>query len=772
MSETRMSNMDLNIIPLHRQAASNRSSLPGLHIANPSRKTSRSRRSDHLILLASFNVPAFSDDRLAELLTRLEGMYYEKTGSTTSAMRELIEDLNNLILNLNLKHAGSRPQVMGGIGVIVVRSGHLFLAQTGPGHLFALLPGKVDYIHDEKMSGRGLGISRTPQIFYAQMLLEPGNRILFSTSLPETWDADTFTQAYTNPLNKAQQRFLEDAGEVLKGIYIEVAEGPGNVNLIKPESMQEQTKVTKPEPAPQTTPPMMPEEEKAEPEPQPEPERQATPPAPRHTQSPGRASLPPLEMEDQSAVQTLDLDDDARMFEPISELTRGEETHTPGKSRQRAAGKISSGWQNAWKGLRSFGQGFLRRLQGLMKRMVPGDELIKIPTSYMAFIAVAVPLLVVTVAALVYAQVGRNQQYDAYFSQAETMASAAAAETDANIQRTAWQNTITLVEKAQEYLITDEAEALRKQAVSALDAMDNITRLELQPAISGSLVNSVRIRQMVATSRDVYMLDIHSDSVMRAWLAGTRYEMDSDFHCGAGQYGSIIVQDLIDIALLPENPDEAVLVAMDRAGNLLYCYEDKLPVAISLTPPDSYWGKPIGITVENDQLYVLDEQLNMVWFYEATDTSYQFREAPFFFFTEEVPNMTDTIDFAIDKEQLYMLYLNGQTTTCTYTGLEEAPTTCTSPTLYNDSRPGRQSGPTVRDAVFYQLLHTQRPEPSLYYLDPKDQSIYQFSLKLNLVQQYRPDMDLEGEFITAFTVSPTKTIFLALENEVYLAYLP
>ncbi|MEJ2512536.1 MAG: hypothetical protein P8Y72_13180 [Anaerolineales bacterium] len=774
MSETRMSNIDLNIIPLHRQAAKNLDSLPGLHTANPSRKTSRSRRSDQLILMLSFNVPAFSDDRLAELLTRLENMYYEKTGSTTSAMRELIEDLNNLILNLNLRYAGNRPQVTGSIGVIVVRSGHLFLAQTGPGHLFALLPGKVDYLHDEKITTRGLGISRTPQVYYAQMPLDPGNKILFSTSLPESWDANTFTQAYTNPLKKAQQRFLEDSGEELEGFMIEVTEGSGDINLIQPDTVEKQPQPAPSKPVEQTPPAMesMEEEQKPASKPQPLPEVQKTPPAAPRSGQTGRASLPPQQLEQLSDSSGMGPVVSTDAEDTITEYIREEEAPGRSKKQRRTALNLAPALLNGLKRIQGVGQGALRGLKNLLKRMVPGDELIKIPTSYMAFMAVAVPLLVVTVAALVYAQVGRNQQYNAYFSQAETLASAAAAETDANAQRTAWQNTIALVEKAQEYLITDEAESLHKQAVSALDALDNITRLELQPAISGVLANSVRIRQIVATSRDAYMLDIQSDSVLRAWLAGTRYEMDSDFRCGAGQYGSIIVQDLIDISLLPENPDEAVLVAMDKAGNLLYCYEDKLPVAISLIPPDSFWGKPIGITVENDRLYVLDEQLNMVWFYESTDNNYQFREAPYFFFTEEVPNMTDTIDFAIDKEQLYLLYLNGQTTTCTYTGLEEAPTTCTSPTIYNDTRPGRQSGPTVRDAVFYQIQHTQRPEPSLYYLDPKDQSIYQFSLKLNLVQQYRPDIDLGDKFITAFAVSPTKAIFLALENEVYLAYLP
>ncbi|MEJ2225608.1 MAG: hypothetical protein P8X49_10795, partial [Syntrophobacterales bacterium] len=82
-----MANIDLNILSLHRQAGQNQSRLPGLHIAEAPRGASRSRRSDRLILLLSFNIPAFSDERQAELLARLDELYYEKAGSTTMAMR-------------------------------------------------------------------------------------------------------------------------------------------------------------------------------------------------------------------------------------------------------------------------------------------------------------------------------------------------------------------------------------------------------------------------------------------------------------------------------------------------------------------------------------------------------------------------------------------------------------------------------------------------------------------------------------------------------------
>ena len=766
-----MADTDLKVIPLYRQAGRDQAALPGLHITDPPRRASRSRKADRLILLLSFDVPAFSDERLADLLTRLEGIYFQKTGSTTSAMKELIEDLNNLILNLNLKNAGKRPQVTGTIGVIVVRGDLLFLAQCGPGHPFGLVPGKVDYLQDENLAMRGLGSSRTPTVYYSQMQFTTGDKFLFSTTLPDGWDADTFTAAYGAALHTAQKRFMADAGEDLVGLMLDAEPGSGQIHLLQAPASP-QIPVNHPQASKTPPPPAVSEQE----------------PRPIEQQSTPAFTLPPLTAEPQSIprkrVESRSAGEEPTRFQepelaPTTISWEPEESQPPrrkegGPSLQARefAARLAPALLKGLQGVQEFGKKTLGGLKKLLQRVMPSEELIKIPTGTMAFIAVAVPLLVVTVAGLVYAQIGRNQQYEQYFEQAQLMAQAAMAEPEVNAQREAWLQSITLLDTATDYLPSDEAESLRQQAVEALDKIDSVSRLTLEPAISGNLSHSVQIRKMMATSRELFMLDIDSDSVMRAWLAGSKFEIDPDFSCGAGKYGSIIVRELIDLALLPDNPDKAILVAMDRGGNLLYCFKDKPPVAITLTPPDSYWGKPIAITVENEKLYVLDEQLNMVWIYHPTDSSYQFRDAPFFYFTDEVPTMQETVDFAVDQEQLFLLYVSGETTTCKYTGLEEAPATCTAPSIYNDTRLGREPGPIIPDAVFYQIQHTQPPEPALFYLDPINRSVYHFSLKLNLWQQYKPEEGLEEGYITAFAVSPTKTIFLALENKVFLSHLP
>ncbi len=121
----------------------------------------------------------------------------------------------------------------GSIGVIVVRGDLLFLAQCGPGHPFGLVPGKVDYLQDENLNMRGLGSSRTPTVYYSQMQFSAGDKFLFSTTLPDGWDANTFTAAYGASLHQAQKRFMSDAGENLVGLMLNAEPGSGQLHLLQ-----------------------------------------------------------------------------------------------------------------------------------------------------------------------------------------------------------------------------------------------------------------------------------------------------------------------------------------------------------------------------------------------------------------------------------------------------------------------------------------------------------------------------------------------------------
>jgi hypothetical protein len=733
---------DLKILSLHRQAGRDKRDLPGVRIATPPRRTARGRKNDRLIFFLSFEEPhPFSRDLVNQLLTTMENAYFSTPGSVTSTMRALVEDLNELILKHNLRKASRGEQVAASFSMIVIRGDHLYMSQSGLSHGFLMTAESIEHIYDAQTASQGLGVGRNPQIQFFQTPLADGMLLLITPKVPSGWSATTLQGAFGQPLKVLRRRFLDQAGTDLKAVVLEVGLGRGELELISTSRELEEAispRTEAPRRGPAQRPPTKPESV---------------------SQAGLEPSSPPIIT---SPVDPGEVQPDAAevVAEGQPPLTR------------KVASATGSAVSSALRGFRGMVGRILQGARTFLGRILPGEEMSNIPTSFMAITAVAVPLVVVAVAALVYSRIGRVQQFEYYYTQAEAMSQAALAETDFGKRHTAWENTLALLDIAEEYQTSPESDALREVVSNALDALDEVVRLEFEPAIAGTISNAVKIREMVATDRDLYMLDIESGQVMRASLTGMHYEIDRDFRCGPGLHSSIIVDEIVDIAPLPRsNQEEATIVALDKNGNLLYCIPEKPPQAISLVPPDSLWGDPIAITVENERLYVLDPLTNAVWYYEGGE-ELKFREAPYFFFTEEVPTLQGAIDLAVDKDVLYLLYNDGHTTTCSYSTMEAAPTSCVDPASYTDSRQGRESGPQIANVLFYQIQHTQPPEPSLYYLDPANRVIYHFSLRLNLVQLYQPTVDFPEGWVTAFAISPTRTVFIAQDYKVYISHLP
>jgi hypothetical protein len=80
------------------------------------------------------------------------------------------------------------------------------------------------------------------------------------------------------------------------------------------------------------------------------------------------------------------------------------------------------------------------------------------------------------------------------------------------------------------------------------------------------------------------------------------------------------------------------------------------------------------------------------------------------------------------------------------------------------------------DAFFAQLITTEPPDPSLFLLDINSPSIYHFSLQLNLDRQLQPslysDPPTPDPPATAFSISPSRVVFLAYANQVFYTSLP
>jgi hypothetical protein len=397
--------------------------------------------------------------------------------------------------------------------------------------------------------------------------------------------------------------------------------------------------------------------------------------------------------------------------------------------------------------------------------------------SSMAFLAVVVPVVIVIMATVVYGRYGSVTQYQDNYDRALEQAALARGETDSAEVRRAWESTLYYLERAETYRKTQESQDLRQQAQTALDNMDSILRLDFHRTIIGSLSNSVQINQMAATDTDLYMLDSARGAIIRAFMTSQGYEVDPAFRCDPGQYGTTLVGPLIGLRPLPmSNIYNARVLAMDRNGTLLYCGLSD-PVAVALVPPQLGWRGIAAFTLDSDgkNLYVLDPAGNAVWQYAGTFG--EFTDLPIMFFGEQVPQgMNSAIDLAANNADLYLLFEDGHVTVCPQIRYDVAPMRCTDPATFVDTRPERQPGPTITDAIFTRLSFASAPDPSLYMLEPLTRAIYRFSPRsdsMELRGQFRAALDennpLSSGPATAMAISPNRYLFLSIGNQVFVA---
>ena len=404
----------------------------------------------------------------------------------------------------------------------------------------------------------------------------------------------------------------------------------------------------------------------------------------------------------------------------------------------------------------------------LLKNLLPDADVMRLPPSMMVFIAIAIPLILAVIGGMVFLQRGRAQQHQIFYQQAVEDAVYAATLTNPLEQRLAWQTAIGDLDKAEYYTVTSQSQSLRSQVIANLDTMDAIKRLDYKQAIVGGLDSGVSVTRIVATTTDMYLLNGKQGNVLRAIMTGRGYEIDPNFQCGP-TYGPINVGPLVDIAELPQGSFEnASLLGMDSNGNLLYCVVGSQPYSAAMAPPNTGFGEPSAMSLDQGDLFLLDPKVNAVWIYRNMEVSQQ----PRLFFGDTIPPMQDVIDLAVYNDDLFLLHADGHTTKCTYSGMAESPTRCDDPYPYSDNRPGRVHGPVIEGALFNQIYFSSFPERSIYMLDPQNQSIYYFSVLLTLQWQYQSKESLAEGTATAFAISPNRMAFLTIGNYVYYAAMP
>jgi hypothetical protein len=176
--------------------------------------------------------------------------------------------------------------------------------------------------------------------------------------------------------------------------------------------------------------------------------------------------------------------------------------------------------------------------------------------------------------------------------------------------------------------------------------------------------------------------------------------------------------------------------------------------------------------LDNNNLYILDAESRAVWVYRGKDST--FLDPPYFFFSNQIPNIENAIDLAVSGDDLYLLHADGHLSTCTYSRIVEVPTRCVDPAPRIDNYPAHQDIDIFAQAHFTQMSLTNPPNPVVLLLDSENQSVFRLtprSLELqNQVGGYSGNASpFQQGPISAMAISPNYVLYLAIGNQVYFA---
>ncbi|MEJ5224074.1 MAG: hypothetical protein WHV44_06415 [Anaerolineales bacterium] len=798
------SKLDLDLLSLYRLNGQDQPALPGLLAAVPPRRTARGRENDRLLICLSItgNVRTRPAD-YAEMTRQMADRYYSLSGAVTSALKSTAEALNAFLLERNIRMGGRGQAATGLLVMGALRDNQLFLVLSGPVHAFWIGPHGTRHYFDDQLAGRGLGMSQTARLYYAQATLQPGDRVLLATYLPSAWKPILESERGAASLDVMYRRLMTDAGPEAQAVLIVAREGTGQFNLLRPASHQAEAQPPAPiaAPAPAAASP-------AESTPQP-PQRppMQRPPVSQSQPTAAAPQRPPMQRPPVSQSQSA-MPQHAPLaapptpaennVEPAAPPARGlplkrpaprlPEEHAPEpKELVRRPGPDSlqpffKKLAESIRAMRQAQQRWSQSLGRLMPRLLPvnQDESAEPvrpagSSAWGVFMALALPVILITVGVVVYSQYGRTAQYQTYFTSAQEAATKASSITEPIAQRRAWEETLYWLDKAEAYQGTPESRNLRRQAQASLDALDNIKRVTFQLALAQAFPEAIKISRMVASENDVFLFNAERGEVTRVTLTQRGYEVDPNFICRPGTYSGGVVGPLVDVVSLPRaNQFNALAAGIDASGTLLYCLPNgQSPQVVPLNPPESGWKRIAAIGLDGGSLYVLDADANAVWTYYGNQSNF-LNVDPLFFFDEQIPLMGNVIDMAVNGDDIYLLNSDGHLITCTLSRVSASPTRCVDPAPLVDRRPGRQGGVTLPDAIFSQVVFSPPPNISVAMLDANNRAVYRFSPRgLELQDQLRPVIGeaatLPGGPIAAMAFSPNQVLFVFVNNRLYYA---
>ncbi len=792
----------LTLYTFHRREGDHAGPLPGVWVGTAPKRAPRLRSQEVLLLYLSQQGNAPLDPKQTDqLLEALARRYFRERGSTTHALRSALDDLNTYLLQRNQRLSAEGQYALGRLAMVVWRDQRIVLGISGPLHAY-LIGETVRYVHDPVLAGHGVGASRSPRIHFTSLEAVP-YALLALAPEPLAVQPETLRFPPARRPDPFLRRLSADPRPELVALVAHMLPGAGEQRVVtlrarlkfdQAPSAEEAAPTTEEAPTPptetplsgppgeepdlkgtvpplrsgstassQTTPsptaspassrprisPTLPEQPSPTP-PSSSPEPAPTPSAPQT--SPRRPLRPPGSPAAQPKAAT-------SRPKPAIRLPLKAILAALAQVGSVVSAKIRQGISAAAK-----------PLGRLVQRTLPAaEEWWALPQSMMAFAALVIPLMVVAFSVTVFIRRGRAQQLAVYYTQGLQAYQAALADTDEIARYNHLIEAENALQQALAYGHNQEVEALESQVREALDAMDQVVRVDFQPLVNSLALRGRHLRRLALMSGQIFVLDETQGEVLRFRQTTEGYVYDEQFQCGPDQYINVNVGPLVDFVTVdPTLGKDYAVVAIDTAAHMVFCAPGAAPYARSLPLATTLPSSGRVLRLLNDQLYVFDPGHRALQVFDANE---DFSAPPYNLFAGLAPEWLDQVtDFAVQRGSFFLLLRDGQVMRCD----QPSPTSaldCQALT-YHDPRPGRSDGPTLMDMRPVQLEISTIQEPTLFMLDSQGRAVYLLSFALAYSRQLRPAQPLAGP-MTTFQIDanalPTgeRMMYVAAGDQIY-----
>jgi hypothetical protein len=592
---------------------------PGALCEVAPRKAARGRETDTffaLVVPSGQNAPVSFYEQMAMMAAE---RYFSTTGSITSALRDVLNSLNN---NLFEHNASGRKPYEASMVCAVLRDRELYLARTGSAAAILRYSGSLHNLPDDPRNDEALflpplGVRPIPEVQMKRLTVDVGSRLILCDSAIAEVTEDKLQQALASA---SIEGVLDDLRLLLTGsAQVMVME------FVPPET-----------PAPMSV----------------------------------------VAGESSKAISAeIHAREKAAALPPSSDSPpEGAEAPAPNKmpapkSRERKPNLLVRAWRSVLGGIVGIvGALFsaLGRLLGKLFGRSVNQPRVRYSAAFLTTFVFGLPLLIVGAVVISWATGIGETRFEECVQDALNAAQLARSIDSSNPQSVlqTWEATLLKVNECEELRPNDLTLAsLRQEGLDVSDKLNNIQRRQAIPVIT---LPNAALQTLLIQGLDIYAFDSANAIVYRLQLGqdGTSLSGSAqpivNMRRGATVSG-LVLGNIIGIAW---DDQFNSVVALDDAGVLVRCPPRFIMECnAQRLLASEIWGTPAGITIWQGNLYVLDKGASQIWRYQPAGGNYS--TAPTEYFTTDVrPNMANAVDFAIStagntRGAVYILYQDG-----------------------------------------------------------------------------------------------------------------